>query len=284
MNDEGRARAPEQPAAAAPPWGRYAELRPDELERVRAAAPAAYLPWGGLDWHGPHLPLGLDGFVAEAVAERAVRRTGGALLPTTSWPAASLPHPASVGISGATLRAVLADVFAGLARGGWRVAVVVNGHYGPAHDLVTMAAAEEAIARHGILALAVPPLALVDEEMLDHGGLWESSVLLATRPDLVDLAALGASPLRTAESGVIGRDPRNTASPSLGLSALNLALERVIVAVEDLLARGDPAPLHILYERRRERYRSFVARYGSDPDLATRAWWDDLSAKPPAGP
>lgn len=241
--------------AEALPWGRYTELRPAELERIKAAAPVAYLPWGGLDWHGPHLPLGLDGFVAEAVAERAVRRTGGVLLPLTGWPVMGVTHPSSLGVSSATLRALMGEIFAGLARGGWRVAVVINGHYGPAHDLATMAAAEEAIARYGILTLAVPPLALVDEEMLDHGALWESSVLLATRPDLVDLPALGGGPLHPAASGVVGRDPRDTASSSLGLSALNLALERVTAAVGDLLAKSDPAPLLALYERRRERYR-----------------------------
>lgn len=281
MRDDGRDEPPVQPAGEAPRWGRYAELRPDELERIRAAAPVAYLPWGGLDWHGPHLPLGLDGLVAEAVAERAVRRTGGVLLPVTSWPAASMPHPASVGLSGATLRAVLDEIFAGLARGGWRVAVVISGHYGPAHDLVTMSAAEHAIERRGLLALTIPPLALVDEEMLDHGGLWESSVLLALRPDLVDMVALGAGPLHPSASGVVGRDPRDTASPSLGLSALNLALERIVVAVADLLAKGDPAPLYALYGRRRERYQSFVARYGDDPELATQAWWRELNAGQP---
>lgn len=266
-----------------PTWGRYTELRPDELERIRAAAPAAYLPWGGLDWHGPHLPLGLGGLVAESVAERAVRRTGGVLLPVTSWPAASLPHRASLGLGGATLRAMLDDIFASLARGGWRVAVLVNGHHSPAHDLITMDAAVAAIARHGLLVLALPPLALVDEEMLDHGGLWESSLLLATRPDLVDLPALGAGPLQPATSGVIGRDPRDTASASLGLSALSLAHERIVVAVADLLARGEAAPLNALYARRRERYQAFIGRYGSDPDLATQAWWSDLSSELPGG-
>ncbi len=279
MKDDGRVGAPQPGAGETPLWGRYAELRPDEIERVRAEAPIAYLPWGGLDWHGPHLPLGVDGFVAEAVAERAARRTGGVLLPIASWSAASLPHPASVGIRGATLRAVLDDIFAGLARAGWRVAVLVSGHYGPAHDLVAMDAAEAAIARHGLLVLAVPPLALVDEEMLDHGGLWESSVLLATRPDLVDLAALDGAPLGLAASGVLGRDPRDTASPSLGVSALSLALERVTAAVADLLARGDPAPLHALYARRRERYQPFVERYGDDLDRATLAWWNEMSAE-----
>lgn len=277
MKDDGRVGAPQPGAGETPLWGRYAELRPDEIERVRAEAPIAYLPWGGLDWHGPHLPLGVDGFVAEAVAERAARRTGGVLLPIASWSAASLPHPASVGIRGATLRAVLDDIFAGLARAGWRVAVLVSGHYGPAHDLVAMDAAEAAIARHGLLVLAVPPLALVDEEMLDHGGLWESSLLLAVRPDQARVAELGEGPLSPTRSGVIGRDPRGTASASIGTRALGLAVERIAGAVSQLLADGSPAPLRALYERRRERYQALAERFRDDPDGATAAWWDALT-------
>ena len=56
------------------PWGRYAELRPDQLAAIVAAAPIAYVPWGALEWHGPHLPFGLDGITAEGVAERAARQ------------------------------------------------------------------------------------------------------------------------------------------------------------------------------------------------------------------
>ena len=172
---------------------------------------------------------------------------------------------------------MLDDILSGLARNGWRVAVLISGHYGPAYDLMIMDIAAQAIDRHDILTLAVPPLALVDEEMLDHGGLWESSVLLAVRPDLIDMTPLGDGPLNPATSGIVGRDPRNTASTSLGISALGLAVERMVLAVADLLDRDDPAPLHALYARRRERYQTFVARYGSDPDVATAAWWHDLA-------
>jgi creatinine amidohydrolase len=258
-------------------WGRYAELHPNALAHIRERAPVAYLPWGGLSWHGPHLPLGLDGLIAEAVAERAARRTGGALLPLLAWPTVGVPHDDSLSLSAATVRAVLADIFAALARGGWRVAVLISGHYAQAHDLVLMEAALAAISRHGLLVLAVPPLALVDEEMLDHGALWETSALLAVRPELVNLDALGHGPLSPAESGVVGRDPRHTASASLGFSALSLAVERVVIAVNDLLARGDPAPLHALYGSRRERFQAFVSRYGSDPEAAARAWWEEIS-------
>lgn len=261
---------------AARPWGRYAELRPDELAAIRAQLPVAYLPWGGLVWHGPHLPLGVDGIVAEALAERAARRTGGIVLPGTWLPLAGGPQASGLGLSAATLRAVLDDMFAGLARGGWQVAVVLSGHHAPGHELALMDAAEEAIASHGLLTLAVPPLALVDEEMLDHAGLWESSLLLALRPELVRLAALGGAPLKPASSGVLGRDPRDTASASLGLSALHLAIERLNIAVSDLLARGDPAPLRALYAQRRDHYRSLISRVGTAPEAVNAAWWKEL--------
>src|SRR5437763_1208058 len=87
--------------ANTPPWGRYAELRPEQLEAIMAVAPVAYVPWGALEWHGPHLPLGLDGFTAEGVAERDVQRTGGVLLPTTWWPITALPHRYSLSIGSA---------------------------------------------------------------------------------------------------------------------------------------------------------------------------------------
>lgn len=256
------------------PWGRYAELRPAELEAVRAAAPVAYLPWGALTWHGPHLPLGSDTFVAEAVAERCVRRTGGVLLPATCWPLAA-PRAGSLGLQAATLRALLGDALAAVARAGWRVAVVVSGGASPADDLLLIAAAREAIERRGLLTLALPPLSIVDAEMLDQAAMWESSLMLAIRPDLANLDALGDGPLSAAESGIVGRDPRHIASASLGQTALGMAVERIVTAVGDLLQDGDPAPLRALYEQRAERYQGFVARYGADPDLAAAAWWGD---------
>ncbi len=259
-----------------PAWGCYFELRPDELTAIRSKSPAVYLPWGALEWHGPHLPLGLDGIVAEAVANRAIRRTGGVLMPTTWWPTGVLPHPESLGVSGASLGGMLDDIFTQLAAVGWRVAVIVSGHCGHAHELAMIAAAERAITRHGLLALAVSPLALVDESMIDHAALWETSLALALRPDLVVLDALGHAPLRPKSSAVIGHDPRDTASASIGASALDLATERLTTAVSELLASNDPAPLYALYTQRRARCQPFVERFGPDLEQATQAWWDAL--------
>ncbi|RRR73506.1 MAG: creatininase family protein [Candidatus Viridilinea halotolerans] len=265
-----------------PTWGRYAELRPHELAHIRGETPVVYLPWGGLTWHGPHLPLGMDGLIAEVVAERAARRTGGVLLPLVAWPVEGVPHEDTLSLSTATVRTILYETFTALARNGWVAVVLVSGHYSQAHDLLLIEAALEAIRDLGLLVLAIPPLALVDEEMLDHGALWETSTLLALRPELVDLDALGQGPLNPAASGVVGRDPRHTASSSLGVTALNLAVERIIIAVNDLLDQGDPAPLIALYGNRRERFQAFIVRYGSDPESSARAWWAEVTRSQPS--
>jgi creatinine amidohydrolase len=260
---------------SAPPWGRYAELRPDELAAVVAAAPVAYVPWGALEWHGPHLPFGLDGFTAEGVAERVVRRTGGVLLPTTWWPITALPHRFSLSIRSDVVQALWDSIFAELARAGFRLVVLLSGHYAQGHELVLMDAAEHAIAAHDLLVLAVPPLALVDEEMLDHAAHWETALLLALRPRLVDLDALAGEAARPGITAVLGEDPR-LATAGQGESALRLATERIAVGVEALLSHGGPAILRELYARRRAAYQQYVDRYfrGSWEE-AIVAWWAD---------
>jgi creatinine amidohydrolase len=262
-----------------PPWGRYAELHPHQLEAIVAAAPVAYVPWGALEWHGPHLPFGLDGFTAEAVAERAARRTGGVVLPGTWWPITALPHRFSLSIPTEVVQALWDSILAELARAGFRVVVVLSGHYAQGHELVLMDAAEHAMAQHGLLVLAVPPLALVDEQMLDHAALWETAQLLALRPRLVDLAALDGKELRPAECAVLGDDPRGATSGQ-GESALALAVDRIAVSVAALLDGGTPDVLRELYARRRAGYRAYAERYfrGSwEEALAT--WWREKTER-----
>jgi creatinine amidohydrolase len=256
-------------------WGRYAELRPDQLEAIVAATPVAYVPWGALEWHGPHLPFGLDGFTAEGVAERVAQRTGGVLLPTTWWPITALPHRFSLSIHSEVIQSLWDGIFAELARAGFRLVVLVSGHYAQGHELVLMDAAEHAIAAHGLLVLAVPPLALVDEEMLDHAAHWETALLMALQPRLVALHALDGVSLRPTTSAVLGDDPRR-ATPGQGESALMLATERLIVGVEALLHHGSPDILRELYARRRATYQQYVDRYfrGSWEE-AMMAWWDE---------
>lgn len=259
-----------------PRWARYTELHAEDLASIRATTPVAYLPWGALEWHGPHLPFGLAGMTAEAIAERVAQRTGGVLLPTTWWPITALPHTDSLAVPTLIVRALFDSILGNLARAGWKVVVLISGHYAQAHELVLMDAAEDAISHHGLLTLALPPLALVDEEMLDHAALWETSQLMAVRPQLVRLDALGSEALTPHKHGVIGRDPRGTASAALGERALTMATDSIVRAVEELLETGDSAPLFALYAQRRLRYQPYVRRYcHSSYEQAMSDWWDE---------
>ncbi len=262
-----------------PRWGRYTELRPDALAAILAETPVAYVPWGALEWHGPHLPFGVDGMTAEAVCERAAARTGGVVLPVTWWPITALPHQFSISIPTDVLQSLWDALFGELARVGFRVVVLLSGHYAQGHELVLMDAAEHAMQQHAIRVLAVPPLALVDEQMLDHAAQWETAQMLALRPRLVDLAALGTGPLHPAQAAILGDDPRS-ATVGQGESALALGVEQLVASVSALLRTADTSALTELYARRRAAYQPYVERYfRTSWEQAIATWWAEKTAE-----
>jgi creatinine amidohydrolase len=125
------------------------------------------------------------------------------------------------------------------------------------------------------MVLTATPLALLgNPHLLDHAGRWEASQMLALRPELVDLHALGEGALPpAAESAVLGDDPRQ-ASADQGEALLERALAAWSGWMELLLATRDPAPLYQLYGERREAYREYVQRYYQGSwEEAIQAWW-----------
>ena len=56
-------------------WGFYELLRPAQIEAVREKAPIAYIPWGALEWHSYHNPIGLDGLKARGLCEALAQET-----------------------------------------------------------------------------------------------------------------------------------------------------------------------------------------------------------------
>lgn len=60
----------------------FAHSRPDEVLSVREKSGILWLPVGPLEWHGPHLPFGVDAFNAESTALACAGEMGGLVLPT----------------------------------------------------------------------------------------------------------------------------------------------------------------------------------------------------------
>ena len=62
---------------------RYEYLRPAQLIERRKACPLVIVPVGPLEYHGPHLPIGVDAINCTRVAHACCRRLGrGVVLPT----------------------------------------------------------------------------------------------------------------------------------------------------------------------------------------------------------
>ncbi|WP_127521605.1 creatininase family protein [Mesorhizobium sp. Z1-4] len=164
-----------------------------------ASGEIVVLPLGATEQHGPHLPAETDWIIAEAVVARAAADFPATLkiLPVEkagySIEHADFPATRSLGFDEAVNRWIAAGE-AAHKRGAARF-VMLNAHGGNS-PLMTIVATELRV-RFGMLAVATSwtrfgyPADLVPDEVktLDiHGGFIETSVMLALRPDLVDMA------------------------------------------------------------------------------------------------
>jgi len=187
----------------------------DALDRARTLALITVSP---LEEHGPHLPLGVDAFTArhfaELIAGRVVAERPGwsaVLAPTLYLGSFTFEAAGTVTVRQRTVRDVVVDYGASLARAGFRHILIANGHAGPTHLTALDEAAAIVSRRHGITMASLSghlAWGFRNGHFLDdvaralgrslseaerrafaedaHGGWWETSMMLMIRPELVD--------------------------------------------------------------------------------------------------
>lgn len=216
-----------------------ARLHPDELEALLQDVPVAVLPIGTLEWHSHHLPIGLDGIVAEAVGVGVAARLGAALLPTSYWAVGGVPYPFTFRLSPGVVEPLLVAGFETLAEMGFRVVVAFTGHFGLDHTLTLKRAALAVMRRSPVTILAATEYDLVTESYRgDHAGAGETSLLWHLAPELVRTDRLDAE--SAALDGVQGEDPRGAADPERGRELFERIVQRTASVAARLLRATPP--------------------------------------------
>ena len=175
---------------------RYEEMTPKEFERAVKEMPIFLVPTGLLEWHGNHLPLGLDGLKAHGICCRiAERLEGGIVLPANylGRPGFS-SYLGTLTYSESLVNGYFYELFHQLKKIGARVIFVLTGHYGPLQvECLERVAACFERENPSVRVIAQPEYQdIVCHETIpaDHAGLWETSIIRHLVPELVHMEEL----------------------------------------------------------------------------------------------
>jgi creatinine amidohydrolase len=244
----------------------YAELTPQEFRDRISAAPIAYLPLGTLEWHGEHLPIGSDGLQAYGFFIGLAQEVGGIVLPMLFLGPDRMQEVDGKELYGMdtlgegreegrryekqqlagsaywvpeeTFRTIIEATLKQLSRAGFRI-VVAHGH-GPSTGFFSKHAAEWK-EKFGLETFVCWGGEYDSKGMgiqVDHAAMNETSLVMALRPELVQMDRLSKDPNQW-PVGVGGKDPRIFASAELGRKIIDLQTERMAKILRRALSKID---------------------------------------------
>jgi creatinine amidohydrolase len=157
----------------------------------------ALVPVGSTEPHGPHLALATDVVISEAACVRAAvllddRGLAPLIAPAVGYGVTECAagFAGAVSVPAAALTGFLRAVADGLLAAGCAQVCLVNNHLEPAHDAAVRAAADGAAGR---ISVACPltrkwarTLSAEFKSGACHAGQYETSIVLAADPTLVD--------------------------------------------------------------------------------------------------
>jgi creatinine amidohydrolase len=246
---------------------RFADLTSPQVAELLESGrrPVLLLPIGAVEPHGPHAPLATDEIISAGMCARAAERLADdpdvrvLILPALPYGVTryASAFPGAVSVTDETLHAIVVDVCESLVAQGFRHIVVVNNHFEPEH----VAALRDAV---GALGGAVGYLDLVRRRNAErlteefqsgscHAGRYETSLVLADHPELVDTGLMRELPavevdlpnaMRAGHKDFrdLGLDRAYCGAPaessaSEGLSTFDTLTELLIETIRDVAGR-----------------------------------------------
>lgn len=195
-----------------------ADMTMPEFEAGLNLCRSVVIPFGSVEQHGLHLPLGTDTLEAADVAQQAA-----GLIPLFVAPAVAYGnccstacHPGTISVSVGTVRSLFLDIGTSLVTQGFRDIIALTGHAGNAHRIALREAGEELLQRFDHIQVAVvSEFDLAGEEGRDiietpwdsHAGEIETSRILYRYPHLVKGTSPAEKPVFPL--GILVRDKRS---------------------------------------------------------------------------
>jgi creatinine amidohydrolase len=167
---------------------------PDFVEAIKRSQGTCLLPFGILEKHGPHLPLGTDLINVRHISLAAAEQEYAVVFPEYYFGQIfeARHEPGTVAYSPQLQLQLLQETTDEMARNGCKKILIINGHGGNEHLLPLFAQAQLAqthdyvvyVLRPSAEAPGRPPL---KDKVSMHAGETETSRTLASRPDLVHM-------------------------------------------------------------------------------------------------
>lgn len=177
-----------------------AEMTWPEVAALAERTRLAFIPTGATEAHGPHLPLETDVIIAQGSCRRAAELLAAEGIQSVIAPPFyygvtnfGMPFAGTVTIPEETLIQLVAAVCTSLAAHGFDRIVFSNHHLEPAHFAALQAGAAR-VNGAGVARVAVPDVrderwsrTLTEEFRAGarHAGSYETSLVMADRPELV---------------------------------------------------------------------------------------------------
>ncbi len=187
----------------------------DALDRSKTLFILSISP---LEEHGPHMPLGVDLFIAKYLSDRLQERIleqfpdfTVVLFPPLFLGVGAIPWLGSFNCKQRVVRSVIEDWAAVLGKAGFKYFLLSNGHGGPRHVVALEEAARTASKKYDICVVSLSgriayefltgkylaeievqfgrPFTAQEKKLFSqdsHAGWWETSVMLLLFPQLVD--------------------------------------------------------------------------------------------------
>ena len=166
---------------------------PDFVQAIHQSQGVCVLPFGIIEKHGPHLPLGTDLLDVRFAVANAVKQEYAVVFPEYYFGQIfeARQQPGTLAYSLSTQLTLLQETVSEMARNGCKKVVIVNGHGGNESLLPLFGQSQLASQRDYVVYVfglpdeKVPGRPALKTPFDMHGGEVETSNMLIARPDLV---------------------------------------------------------------------------------------------------